>query len=387
MASGSVDLHYVVGIIGLGVVIVGVALLIAALTYPFTRRLPRSLVAHYVPPPGDITQHGFALRANRRVLAATIVQLAVHKKIQVLAPQGKRGPVAMVVIAGAMLTNQEHSFLQSFRPSLRSRRKQEKYVRALADIGIHVQRPEEAPDVYFLKGKGAFRGYQRRALSAYFESAREQMKKDGLTRKYAVSVHLYVLSLLFLTLALFGLIFIIGAAMNGDWLGVGVTVLTMVGVFFALTIAPPPILLFTDQGKELRRHLSGLRDYVRLAEQDRLQFLQSPQGALRTPAGALTPGGQALGLQPQPTAPHALAQAGLDQYVLIERLLPYAVLFRCEREWEREFEYLGTVDATAQNLRALGTTLQTTAAVFEALSVVVQILRLLGAFLSLFRNA
>ncbi|WP_437584556.1 hypothetical protein ACSAGD_04610 [Paramicrobacterium sp. CJ85] len=383
-SSYATDTDYLIGIVVLGLLVVGIALLVVLITRPFARHLPKSLVAQYVPPRGSITHHGLALRADRRVLAATIIQLAVQKKIRVLAPRGKRGPVAIEALLGTGLTAQERLFLRSFRPKLYTKRMRRTYVRALADIGIHVSAPEEAPDIYFLKGKGAFRSHQRRALAAYFDSVRRQMKRQGLTKKFSVSIHLYVLSLMFLALTAFGLIFIFGAALNGDWVGIIVTVLTVAGVLGVLTIAPPPILLFTEQGTELRRYLSGLRDYVRLAEQDRLRVLQSPQGALRTPAGALTPGGQALGLRPRPTANDAVAQAGLDRYVLIERLLPYAVLFRCERQWEREFEYLGGADVTAQNLRALGATMQATMAVLQAFVVVVQILRFFGAILSLF---
>src|SRR5690606_29180222 len=71
----------------------------------------------------------------------------------------------------------------------------------------------------------------------------------------------------------------------------------------------------TARGAEHRDHLKGLREYIRLAEQDRLNYLQSPQGALRTPI------------------------ATGDKHELIrlnERLLPYAVLFGQEKKWAAE---------------------------------------------------
>ncbi|MCW4457074.1 DUF2207 domain-containing protein [Microbacterium sp. MPKO10] len=376
--------NYIVGVIVLGILIVGFALLVVAITRPFARHLPKSLVAHYVPPPGSVVQHGLALRADRTVLAATIVQLAVQKKVRVLAPRGSHGPVAIEARPGASFGPDERFFLQALRPPMNSKRKRRRYVRALANIGIHVNAPEEAPDISFLTGKGAFRGYQRRALSDYFDSVRRQMKQNGLARKFTMSVHLYVLSLLILALIVGGGIFALGAFMNGDVVGGSVAILTTAGVFGVLTIAPPPMMLFTPRGQELRRHLSGLRDYVRLAEQDRLRMLQSPQGALRTPAGALTPGGRALGLRERPTAGDAVAQSGLDRYVLIERMLPYAVLFRCEREWQKEFEYLGNADVTIQNLRALGSTLKVTMAILQTLAIIVQVFRIIGLVASLF---
>lgn len=132
----------------------------------------------------------------------------------------------------------------------------------------------------------------------------------------------------------------------------------------------------------MRQRLSGLRDYMRLAEQDRMRILQSPQGALRTPAGELTPGGRALGLRPEPTAGDAVAQSDLDRFVLVERLLPYAILFRQEREWQREFEHLGGAVDFSQNMRVLGTTLEGIMAVLEVLAAVGQVLRGIGAIFS-----
>ena len=72
--------------------------------------------------------------------------------------------------------------------------------------------------------------------------------------------------------------------------------------------------------------LWGIRDYIALAEKDRLAFLQSPSGALLRP------------------------DANLDAQVLLlnEKLLPYAVLFGLEREWMRElgvqYENLAATD-------------------------------------------
>lgn len=61
-------------------------------------------------------------------------------------------------------------------------------------------------------------------------------------------------------------------------------------------------------------HLWGLHDYIRLAEKDRLAFLQSPEGAQRSALGEL------------------------EMLLLNERLLPYAVLFGLEKEWMRELD-------------------------------------------------
>jgi len=99
-------------------------------------------------------------------------------------------------------------------------------------------------------------------------------------------------------------------AMGGPWPAVSavVGVGSAIGALFAVASVRP----LTERGRALRDHLEGLREYIRLAEADRLRMLQSPEGALRS-----------------------------DEVLqLTERLLPYAVLFGLEREWSRELAAL-----------------------------------------------
>jgi uncharacterized membrane protein YgcG len=86
----------------------------------------------------------------------------------------------------------------------------------------------------------------------------------------------------------------------GSWLGV--LSLVMLGAHRPLT----------PSGAELREHLDGLREYIRLAEADRIRMLQSVSGAerLEGPDGAIVK--------------------------VYEKLLPYAVLFGLEKEWAAE---------------------------------------------------
>ncbi|MGO1543536.1 MAG: hypothetical protein ACTHXA_04255 [Gulosibacter sp.] len=373
-----------IGFIAFGLVLVGIGLVIVLLMTPFAKHLPASIVAQYVPPEGDIIEHGLAVRADRRVLAAAIINLAVQDKIRVLAPREAKGPVAIEARLGKAISPEERFLLQALRPPLRGQKRSQRYLRALAEIGIQVRSVEEAPDVYFLKGRGAFRGHQRRALAEYFDHARERVKQDGIARKVTFSVHLYVLSLLFLAVLVVSAILILYAFLEGEWVGAVVASVTSLALFWVLTLSPPPMLWFTEHGRALRQYLSGVRDYIRLGEQDRLRMLQSPQGALRTPAGGLTPGGVALGLPAQPTAGDPVAQSSLDRFLLTERLLPYAVLFRLENKWEDEFERLGTSSVTPQNLRALGSTLEGVMTVLQVLLIIGQLLRVVGSTLSIF---
>ncbi|WP_353828858.1 DUF2207 family protein [Agromyces sp. SYSU T0242] len=96
----------------------------------------------------------------------------------------------------------------------------------------------------------------------------------------------------------------------------------------------------TERGRTARDHLEGLREYIRLAEADRLRVLQSPTGAERVPAAAPAipppaPDARASG-RPAPVGPGTGAVPDPATVLrLNERLLPYSVLFGMEKEWSR----------------------------------------------------
>jgi uncharacterized membrane protein YgcG len=69
----------------------------------------------------------------------------------------------------------------------------------------------------------------------------------------------------------------------------------------------------TRLGAETLEHLEGLRDYLQLAEADRLRVLQSPEGAQRT--------------RIDPDDDDAVIK-------LYEKLLPWAMVWGIEREWQ-----------------------------------------------------
>ncbi|SIR76996.1 DUF2207 domain-containing protein [Microbacterium sp. RURRCA19A] len=83
----------------------------------------------------------------------------------------------------------------------------------------------------------------------------------------------------------------------------------------------------TDAGAPVRDHLLGLRDYLTLAEADRLRVLQSPEGAERRSGGTDDP---------------------VQVLHLYEKLLPWAVVWGVEREW---------ADVLAVQAQATGTEL------------------------------
>lgn len=73
----------------------------------------------------------------------------------------------------------------------------------------------------------------------------------------------------------------------------------------------------TDKGLALKRHVEGLKMYIKVAEEERIRMLQSPEGAEKV----------------------ASVVKGVDSGQLIklyEQLLPYAVLFGQEKQWNKQ---------------------------------------------------
>ena len=79
---------------------------------------------------------------------------------------------------------------------------------------------------------------------------------------------------------------------------------------------------FTEKGVEMARYLDGLELYIKMAEQERIKFLQSVQGVDTSAVGIVN---------------------------LYEKLLPWACLFGLEKSWARELEkYYQMVDETGR---------------------------------------
>ncbi|MEO7905287.1 MAG: hypothetical protein ABIR91_05875, partial [Candidatus Saccharimonadales bacterium] len=106
----------------------------------------------------------------------------------------------------------------------------------------------------------------------------------------------------------------------GGWMmAIGALLLSPVMFIFGV------ILLFmasglrplTAEGLALRRYLLGLKQYIAVAEVDRLSMLQSPEGADKV---GVTVDGNDIG----------------QVVKLYERVLPYAILFNQEKEWNKQ---------------------------------------------------
>jgi uncharacterized membrane protein YgcG len=85
----------------------------------------------------------------------------------------------------------------------------------------------------------------------------------------------------------------------------------LVSFIMSLNISP-----LTDKGLALYHYLEGLKLYIKTAETDRIRMLQSPDGAEKT------------GESVNPNDPRQLIK-------LYERVLPYAILFGEEKQWNQ----------------------------------------------------
>lgn len=104
------------------------------------------------------------------------------------------------------------------------------------------------------------------------------------------------------------------------WILLGLSVLTfnVLGAIAGITllVIGSAMPARTTQGVALKEYLLGLKEYMKMAEADRIKQLQSPSGADKTPIDA---------------------NDATMLVKLYERLLPYAILFAIEEDWAKQF--------------------------------------------------
>ena len=273
------------------------------------------VVAQYEPPAGLSTM----LAANivgrpKKGMAATIVDLAVQKNLRILehdqgwskvfgvqrlsseglAPDEQR-------VMGALFSINPFSFA-GVLPGLRN----------IFSIGGSMPQPvaDPAGEVRWLTKGDTVLGQQVVALTKAVE---REAEAGGLRRKPSARPILLVVG----AFVLAGIMLIIQTVAGGDdersiAIGViGLNAVPWLAVFAGGLLARRRPL--TTKGAELREHLEGLREFIRVAEADRLQMLQSVSGAERISTSDRT----------------AIIK-------IYEKLLPYAVIFGLEKEWAEE---------------------------------------------------
>ena len=310
------------------VTIPAAVLLTAAILLRVTgRALPTPRVVEYLPPRNvPILEAALLAGLDKRAVPAALIGMAVDRKIRILAQPDKNAPVAVELQPNAAFTAQDIAVLEAlFGPGHSSDR---------------VRR--------FSKDRRQLSKRVARLTSAVEDHLRRQALLGR--RKAWPMVLIRVGAVLTLLVGTFTLI---GAGGNGDWAAFWVTMASLGMVIATFFVAPTTWRRYTPESARVREHLAGLNGYITLAEADRLRFLQSPSGALRTASG-ITAAGLAVGV---PAAVDPALAFELDRLILNERLLPYAILFGHSKEWIAELN-MNYQSLAASNLEGIGAVME-----------------------------
>lgn len=256
------------------------------------------IVAEYLPPRGaDPLIAAEVLGRRPKAIAAQLLELAVSRHVRLLAedrPIGRdRYSVELLSVEGLDAPRLE-------------------VIRALFG-------PAPVLGTVRRIGEGGAEGTRTgKAIHAIVQRIRTRAVQQGLRRR--VPLRAIVLPVLIAIVAVL-IAGVATAVLLDDARGGPLPVLLMIPVLAAAVTVMVCVFRrpLTTAGAELRDHLRGMELYIRVAEQERLRVLQSPQGAER-----------------QPVDPYDRVQV----LRLHERMLPYAVLFGLERQWAAELANL-----------------------------------------------
>lgn len=172
------------------------------------------------------------------------------------------------------------------------------------------------------KGVGSFQklpkndeGFAKR-MQELLKFAEQEVAKRGLTTKVR-SVPAVVIQLIAVALfAVVAVLFMWAVFAGRESVGALLLLLIVCGVFVVASCAASfrKHTVLTPEGALQLEYLEGVREFIRVAEADRLRMLQSYSGADRRSDGSV------------------------DVIHLYERLLPYAILFGQENEWGKVLE-------------------------------------------------
>lgn len=290
-------------------VVPAIALLVGAIAARrASHQRVRSLVVQYLPERGATVLHD-ALLADRRAAAipAVIISLAVSRRIRILAEPSKSSPVAVEVEPGATFSAAELAVLEALFGPDHTPGRVRRFSSDRRALGRRVRRVLDITD--------------------------DILVDDGFLsrRQTAWPVRL---------VGTFGVLGLIACAVFsiiawGSWIAFGLALASLALVVAALVVNPKPWRRFTEAARPHREHLDGLRQYMTLAEADRLTMLQSPSGAERLAQSTGATGAAASTGSAGATGSTA-GDAALERLVLTERLLPYALIFGLSAEWMAE---------------------------------------------------
>lgn len=265
------------------------------------------VIVQYTPPPDESpTLSAGVLDVPERALAAHVVDLAVRDAVEVRASGDRDDPDDFEVV----LVSKEGLDADDLRvvSTLFSRKAEPG---ADVDLGAFASSPPVRAVTYVrrIDESTVQRGY-RAKVPGWVAAVRGLFQIGGLVLAIGMIFFGDGAFAVLAPLAPLGNVLYIGAIVSG---------------FFAFLVLPffrLPKSTLTLAGGIHKTYLDGIREYLRLAEEDRLRAAQSPRTA-----DLVSSGRRAYG--DVPNAP------GADIVNVYERLLPYAVLFGMEREWSQ----------------------------------------------------
>jgi uncharacterized membrane protein YgcG len=306
----------IVGILGT----IGAAVSALVLRFTKLRDKPGTgiIVAQYEPP-ADMDPFIAAniVKAPKKGMAAAIMDLAVKRKLKIVERPGTgffggtdfgvqqqvdpiNGATTLVgsesTVMDALFSPIGGRFLSLMKPGL-------------ITLGNVVAPQTSATDVRWLTKNDTVLGRQVVALT---KAAAAQTQASGLRGKGGGVATLIVVA--FVGIAALGFLLTSFSSQTGVAIAVGVIGINgiiWIGIGLVAIVAGRKPL--TSEGAKLKEQLLGLKEFIRVAEADRLQMLQSVTGAERAPIAGTTDNASIV--------------------KVYEKLLPYAVLFGLEKEW------------------------------------------------------
>jgi len=239
------------------------------------------IVAEYLPPKNvDVAVSAVITKSESTWVAAAFIDLAVRHNIKII--ENKKGIFKRSVYTLQYVSKEGLDAIE------------QRVVDTLfsfADIGASRELDSSKPDYNLTVALKAI--YSTAIINAKTDGYYEDDKKLESTMKKMI-IAMTVLGLLSI-LSVFGFI----AGILG----------TTIGSLIKTSTNPLSV-----KGRELLDYLEGLKLYIKVAEEDRIKMLQSPQGANRI---SVDTNDSTMMVQ------------------LYEKVLPYAVLFRNEKEWAK----------------------------------------------------
>ncbi|MCW3492074.1 DUF2207 domain-containing protein [Microbacterium sp. SSM24] len=278
------------------------------------------VIVQYTPPVDEsLTLSAGVLDEPGRALAAHVVDLAVRDKVEIVA----EGDRADAEDFGVVLTDTD-GLEHDDRRVVDTLFGRNAGVGARIDLGAFARKPPSRAVTYVRRIDTATvqRGY-RAELPGWITAVR------GLAQLSGVALALLLIFVGDFTWEIL--------APLGGWGSLIYFAAIASGFFatFGLPLVDMPATVLTVAGGRHRTYLDGIRDYLRLAEEDRLRAAQSPRSADLVSSGV-----RRYGDNPN--------VEGSEVVNLYERLLPYAVLFGLEREWVEVIRTATGTDAASR---------------------------------------